>query len=32
MNNYAIVYGDVREPLLELCGMLGIRPVMVERS
>jgi L-fucose isomerase-like protein len=27
--HYAIVYGDVREPLLELCGMLGIRPVLV---
>jgi L-fucose isomerase-like protein len=30
--HYAIVYGDVREPLLELCSMLGIRPVMVGRS
>jgi len=28
--HYAIVYGDVREPLLELCGMLGVRPVPVE--
>jgi L-fucose isomerase-like protein len=28
--HYAIVYGDVRQPLLELCGMLGIRPVLLE--
>jgi L-fucose isomerase-like protein len=28
--HYAIVYGDVRGPVLELCRMLGIRPVMVE--
>jgi L-fucose isomerase-like protein len=27
--HYAIVYGDMREPLLELCHMLGIRPVLV---
>jgi hypothetical protein len=27
--HYAIVYGDVRQPLLELCDMLGIRPVLV---
>ncbi|UCC88708.1 MAG: hypothetical protein JSV81_05210 [Anaerolineales bacterium] len=26
--HYAIVYGDARQPLLELCGMLGIRPVL----
>jgi L-fucose isomerase-like protein len=30
--HYAIVYGDVRGPMLELCRMLGIRPVMVEPS
>jgi L-fucose isomerase-like protein len=30
--HYAIVYGDVREPMLELCRMLGIRPVMVGPS
>ncbi|GAB4537919.1 MAG: L-fucose/L-arabinose isomerase family protein [Anaerolineae bacterium] len=28
--HYAIVYGDIRQPLLELCGMLGIRPVLLE--
>lgn len=28
--HYALVYGDVRRPLLELCGMLGIRPVLLE--
>jgi L-fucose isomerase-like protein len=27
--HYAIVYGDVREPLLELCDMLGVRSVLV---
>ena len=30
--HYAIVYDDVRGPMLELCRMLGIRPVMVEPS
>lgn len=28
--HYAIVYGDVSGSLLELCGMLGVRPVLVE--
>jgi L-fucose isomerase-like protein len=28
--HYAIVYGDIREPLLELCAMLGIRPVTLQ--
>lgn len=27
--HYAIVYGDVRAALLELCGMLGVRPVLL---
>jgi L-fucose isomerase-like protein len=30
--HYAIVYDDVRGPMLELCRMLGIRPVMVGPS
>jgi L-fucose isomerase-like protein len=29
--HYAIVYGDVAGPLLELCGMLGVRPVHLTR-
>jgi len=28
--HYAIIYGDVRAPLQELCSMLGIRPVLVK--
>ena len=28
--HYAIVYGDVRQPLLELCRLLGVRPVLLE--
>jgi L-fucose isomerase-like protein len=30
--HYAVVYGDVRLPLLELCDMLGVRPVLLEPS
>ena len=28
--HYAIIYGDVRAPLQELCGMLGVRPVLLK--
>jgi L-fucose isomerase-like protein len=28
--HYAVVYGDVRPPLLELCNMLNVRPVLLD--
>lgn len=30
-NHYAMVFGNVRQELLELCGLLGIRPVVASR-